>query len=129
MKKINSLTAGLFIFGAVIGSLAIGSGAGAQTTTPLSCFFGLSSVRAGEPAVITATGGNGSYVWSSPGLVITNPTGSNFSVAFNAPGNYPVTVTSAGLTSTCNILVTPASSGTPTPTPAPGMPSTGELAE
>src|ERR1700689_1892402 len=102
MKKTNIAVVVLFVAAFVAGSLFIaGAGVSAQVTTPVACSFTLPSVPAGESATVTATGGDGNYVWSSPGLNITNATGASFSVTFNAPGTYPVTVTSAGVSSTC----------------------------
>ena len=124
MKRTNASIALLFVTAFVVGSFIVGIGAQAQVAaTPVACNFGLPSVPAGQPATMTASGGNGSYVWSSPGLVIANPTGSSFTATFNAAGTYAVTVTSAGQSATCSILVTPAvvTSGTP------GLPNTGEL--
>ena len=131
MKKINTLAASVFA-GALIAGVSLFAGAGAlaqvttTVTTPVACHFGLPSVPAGSQATLTATGGdNVNYVWSSPGLTITNPTGSIFNVAFNSPGTYAVTVTSAGQSSTCSIVVTAplgASTGV-----TPGLPNTGEL--
>jgi hypothetical protein len=132
MKKLNVLAVALFIAAVAAGGmLSIGGGVQAQVTTtasgPVVCTFGLPSVPAGQQATLTATGGNGSYVWSSPGLTINNPTGSTFGVAFNDPGTYPVTVTSNGQSATCSVLVTAPLGTTPTTPTTPGLPDTGEM--
>lgn len=126
MKKINVLMAASFVAAFVLGAAFVGTGALAQTTTnptPLACVWTLPSVPAGSPATLTATGGTGSYVWSGPGLVISNPTGTQFTVTYNAAGTYPVTVSSGTQTATCNVVVTAVEVIPPTP----GLPNTGEL--
>jgi PKD domain len=128
----NSLLAGslLFVAAAVVGSLIMGAaGVGAQTTSPVACSAPTYMFPAGQGVTLSATGGNGSYTWSSPGLVITNPTGSSFTVTFNRAGTYPVTVASAGASSTCTLTVTAATTGGGTTTGTPGLPNTGELPE
>lgn len=125
MKK-TPLFAGLLLFAAaaVIGSLAVGMGVGAQTTSPVQCSAPTYTVPAEQSITLSATGGNGTYVWSSPGLVITNPNGSSFTVTFNRAGTYPVMVSSAGASSTCTVSVTAAVPGATT---TPSLPNTGEL--
>lgn len=122
----TSLLAGSLIFAvaAMIGSLTVGVGVGAQTTSTVQCSAPTYMVPANQSIVLSATGGNGTYVWSSPGLVITNPNGSSFTVRFTRAGVYPVTVMSAGASSTCNITVTAAVPGA---TATPSLPNTGEL--
>jgi len=91
----------------------------AQTVTPLTCSVSASSVAVNQAAVLTAAGGNGTYSWSGPNITTTNSAGTQFAVTFNAPGTYPVTVTSAGLVATCNVnVVGIASSGTLACSPA-----------
>jgi hypothetical protein len=125
MKKPSFLPVALFALAAVAGSFVIGSGVFAQSVTPVSCSPATVSVPVGQSVTLSAAGGDGTnYLWSSPGLVITNPTGAGFTVAFNAMGTYPVTVASAGTSSTCNVVVTQA-----TVTVPPGLPNTGELPE
>ncbi len=119
----------VFSIAATVGLFALGSGpAAAQTTSSVRCSAPTTTVPAHQPLVLSATGGNGAYTWSSPGLTISNPHGSQFTVNFNKPGTYPVTVASGNTTSTCNITVTAAVSGsTTTTTSVPGLPNTGEL--
>jgi hypothetical protein len=64
--------------------------------------------------------------------VITNPTRTTttLTLTFNTPGNYPVTVISAGTSAVCNVVVTATEAPDPGPlieAPAPGLPNTGEL--
>ena len=133
MKKINVVAVPLFAVALIAGAfLAIGGGVSAQTASPspaaLACSVSAQTVAAGTAVTLTASGGTGSYVWSSPGLVITNPNGQRFTVTFNAAGTYPVTVTSGSQTATCNVVVTAAEAPDPGTAPvAPGLPNTGEL--
>jgi uncharacterized protein YjdB len=133
MKRTNLARAAFFVVAAVAGSLIVGAGVFAQSMTPVSCSPATFSLPMGQSVTLTASGGDSNYLWSSPGLVVTNPTGMNFNVSFNAVGTYPVTVVSAGTSSTCSITVTAATaipatiSGTTTT--VPGLPSTGELPE
>src|SRR6185369_826832 len=109
----------------------INSAALAQSANGVACnIVGTSPIAAGSTATLVASGGNGSYVWSSPGVIITNPNITTFAVNFAAAGTYPVTVTSAGASATCNVVVV---SGPLVENPepgvpaAPGLPNTGEL--
>ena len=126
MKKIQFAAAALFVVAAVAGSLAVGAGVFAQSVTPVTCTPATYALPAGQSVTLSASGGDGNYVWSSPGLVVTNPTGTNFTVNFNAAGTYPVTVTSAGGSATCSVTVEAATTVTSTP---PGLPNTGEMPE
>jgi hypothetical protein len=94
--------------------MSLGALSFAQTVTPLSCSVGTSSVGANQVAILTATGGNGTYFWSGQNLNITNPAGSQFAVSYPNPGVYLVTVSSAGQSATCSVNVV-------------GAPSTGGL--
>lgn len=82
----------------------------AQTVTPLGCSVNVSSVAINQAAILTATGGNGTYYWSGPNLNVTNGAGNQFAVSYPNAGTYPITVTSAGQTATCNVNVTAAAS-------------------
>ncbi|HEY4525896.1 MAG TPA: hypothetical protein VJL32_02245 [Candidatus Paceibacterota bacterium] len=90
--------------------MSIGTFGLAQTVTPLVCSVGVSSVRANQAEILSATGGNGVYFWSGPNLNITNTAGNQFAVSYPTPGTYLVTVASAGQTATCSVVVTPAAS-------------------
>ena len=95
-----SLIAALVAAGVSFGALSF-----AQTVTTLGCSVNASSVGTGQVAVVTATGGNGTYFWSGPNLNITNSGGDQFAVSYPNVGTYPITVTSAGQTATCNVDV------------------------
>ena len=90
----------LTVTGASIGALSF-----AQTTPTLSCSIGTNPVSVCQAAILTATGGNGIYGWSGQNLAGTNSAGTQFAVSYSAAGIYPVTVTSAGQTATCNVNV------------------------
>jgi hypothetical protein len=90
----------LAVTGASIGALSF-----AQNVTTLSCSVAGTSVLANQAAIITATGGNGTYFWSGPNLNVTNSAGSQFAVSYPNVGVYPITVASAGQTTTCNVNV------------------------
>lgn len=99
----------------VVTALALMSGSiaafsSAQAVTPLTCSVNNSTVNTNQAATFTATGGNGSYLWSGPNLNITNSAGTQFAVSYPNPGTYPITVTSAGLSATCNMTVVAVSS-------------------
>lgn len=88
-----------------VAGASIGASSFAQTTTTLACSVAGSSVGPNQAAILTATGGNGTYVWSGNNLNITNSGGSQFAVSYPDPGVYPITVSSAGQNATCNIHV------------------------
>ncbi len=71
------------------------------------------TVQAGVNANFSVSGGNNSYVWSSPSGNPTGGTGSGFSTTYGAPGSYTVTVSSANQSSNCSVTVT----SSPPPTP------------
>lgn len=100
-----SLITAITVAGISLGALSF-----AQTVTTLGCSVNASSVTVGQAAVVTATGGNGTYFWSGPNLNITNSGGNQFAVSYPNVGTYPITVTSAGQTATCNVDVVGAAS-------------------
>ncbi|MBP9711647.1 MAG: hypothetical protein KBD55_01265 [Candidatus Pacebacteria bacterium] len=63
------------------------------------------SVQAGNAAVFTATGGNGTYTWFGNGSP-SSASGSVFSTTYASAGTYSVTVSSAGMSNTCSVVVT-----------------------
>jgi hypothetical protein len=132
MKKANIIALALFAAAAVAGALFVGGsyGASAQTTTVM-CSPSSVSALPGQSITLSASGGDGTnYQWSSPGLTVTNPYGTNFNVSFTADGTYPVTVTSGGSSATCNVMVSGAAvPSTPITTTTPGLPDTGALPE
>ena len=96
----------------------------AGSSGALSCFPQTQNVILGQTASLTATGGDGvNYTWSSPDLNITNAQGSGFSANYASIGMKTLTVSSAGLTTSCVVNVLAA---TTAPAPVtPGLPDTG----
>lgn len=105
--------------------LACSTGLAAAQTTTLTCNPSTVAINVGQSVTLSAAGGastsSASYVWSSPGLVITNPFGTGFTVNFPTPGTRIVTVSNGAQSATCTIFVNAAT----IPTPAPQLPSTG----
>lgn len=130
MKKINVLAVSFFAAALIVGAFAVGSGTQAQAT-PVACSFLQSSVSINLPITLTASGGNGSYSWSIPGLLAGTAFSTNTTqqLIFNVPGNYAVNVTSGGTVAICNVAVTAVESPAPggIEFPDPGLPNTGEL--
>jgi hypothetical protein len=90
----------------------------------LSCSPAVQNVILGQTVAVSAFGGSGSYVWSSPDLSIINPNGSGFSANYASLGLKTLTVTSAGLVASCAVNVL-AGSVVPPPIVTPGLPNTG----
>gem|GEM_PF-2535389 len=90
----------------------------------LACSPGTQNVTLGQSASFSATGGTGSYTWSSPDLTISNPNGSGFSANYASTGLKTITVASGGVSDTCAVNVL-AGTVTPPVTPTPGLPNTG----
>lgn len=88
----------------------------------LACAPATQNVTLGQVAYVSASGGTGTYTWSSPDLSITNATGSSFSANYATTGLKTLTVTSGGATATCAINVV---AGSVTPPVTPGLPNTG----
>lgn len=117
--KTNQTYAALSIVAALaFSALSLGAPGFAQTVTPLTCSVASSTVNTNQAATFTAVGGNGTYAWSGPNLSITNASGNQFAVSYPSAGIYPITVTSAGQSATCNMTVVAAASGTLTCSPA-----------
>jgi len=96
---------------------------GAPSTGALSCFPAVQNVTLGQTVAVSATGGNGAYVWTSPDLSIVNPNGSGFSANYASTGLKTLTVSSAGLVTTCAINVL--ANGTVVVPVSPALPNTG----
>ncbi len=108
-----------FVTMLTVAGMSIGAFSFAQTITPLGCSVGASSVTGAQAVILTATGGNGSYFWSGQNLNVTNSAGNQFAVSYPNPGVYPITISSAGQTATCNVNVAAsASTGSIACTPA-----------
>ncbi len=87
----------------------------------LMCSPATQNVTLGQTANVSAAGGNGAYVWSSPDVTITNANGSGFSINYASTGLKILTVTSAGAVATCEINVLAGAVTSVTP----GLPNTG----
>lgn len=96
----------------------------AATNGSLVCSPAVQNVTLGQTASVSATGGTGTYVWSSPDLSIINPNGSGFSASYASTGLKTLTVTSGGVTDTCAVNVL-AGSTVPPVVITPGLPDTG----
>jgi len=97
----------------------------AATSGSLACSPAVQNVTLGQTASVSATGGTGTYVWSSPDLTIINPNGSGFSASYASTGLKTLTVTSGGVSNTCAINVLAGSTTPPPPPVTPGLPETG----
>jgi heme exporter protein D len=97
----------------------VAAAAGALTCSPAT-----QNVTLGQTATFSATGGSGTYTWSSPDLTITNATGSGFSANYASTGLKTMTVSSGGVSDTCDVNVL-AGTVTPPPVVTPGLPNTG----
>lgn len=95
------------------------AGPGFAQTVPLSCSTQTPVVGVNQTAVFTATGGNGSYVWSGQNLSLNNPTGTQFLVNYPSAGSYVITVSSGGSSANCALTVTAPAYV------APALPNTG----
>jgi len=94
-----------FVTVLTVTGMSIGALSFAQTVTTLGCSVNVSSVGLNQAAIVTATGGNGTYYWSGSNLNVTNSGGNQFAVSYPNSGTYPITVQSAGQTATCNVNV------------------------
>ncbi len=153
MKKKSSAVLSIFAGAAVVGSLFVGSLVGAQSVSTtasttlgasttvmtsttgsfptVGCSFAPGTAMVGQTITFAATGGDGSYIWSSPSIAVSNPTGPTFVVNFTGAGTYPVTVTSNGTAAVCTVTITAVpnmTGGSVTGTPTPGLPNAGEPA-
>jgi len=98
--------------------ISLGALSFAQTVTPVSCSTGTPTVSAGQAAIFTAAGGNGTFSWSGTNLNVTNAAGSQFAVSFPNPGIYTIAVTSGGQSGNCSLTVVAATAGALTCSPA-----------
>ncbi|MEK7601326.1 MAG: hypothetical protein AAB480_02240 [Patescibacteria group bacterium] len=95
----------------------------AAVTGALTCSPASQNITLGQTATYAASGGNGTYTWSSPDLTITNASGSGFSASYASTGLKTLTVTSAGNTAACFTNVLPGA--VVIPPVVPGLPNTG----
>lgn len=107
------------------GSCTVNVNAVAASGT-LMCSPAVQTAMVGQAATVSASGGNGTYTWSSPDLSISNPNGSGFSADYASTGLKTLTVTSNGATATCAVNVIANTTGVTTPpVVTPGLPDTG----
>jgi len=90
-----------------VAGISLGGLGSAQTVTTLTCTPGTPSVIPNQAEILTASGGNGVYVWSGANLNITNSAGTQFAVSYPNVGTYTVNVSSAGQTASCTVNVVP----------------------
>lgn len=81
------------------------------------------TVLVNQPALFTASGGDGSYVWTAAGGVPASGSGTTFSTSYGTTGTKAVTASSAGVSAICRVEVTDTPPPTPTPTPQLPPPS------
>lgn len=74
---------------------------------PPVCAPPTQTVGVNQSASLSATQGNGTYSWSAPGGLVASGSGASFATSYAAPGTYSVTVTSGGLSATCEVVVSP----------------------
>lgn len=80
-----------------------------DTQMVISCSPTSQSVNVGQSASFTASGSNTTYTWSAPGSSNTSGTGSSFQTSYSTTGTKQITLSSAGVTAICTLIV-----GTPT---------------
>lgn len=97
----------------------------ATSVLNLSCFPVTQNVTLGNLTRVSAVGGDGNYVWSSPDLLIANPNGSSFTANYASVGGKILTVRSAGLVTTCAINVLSNNGTVSPPVIIPKFPATG----
>lgn len=129
MKTHKTYAALSIMTGIAFMALSLGATGFAQTVTPLTCSVSSSTVGTNQAAVFTAVGGDGTnYTWSGQGLNINNATGNQFSVSYPNTGTYPITVTSAGQSATCNMTVVAVTGGSLVCSPATQNVTLGQVA-
>jgi len=117
-----------FVAAVAVAGMSLAAIGSAQTVVPVTCSVNSSSVNVDQAAILTATGGNGTYSWSGPNLSVTNSTGSQFAVTYPSVGTYPITVSSEGLSATCNVNVVTAPVGSLSCSPAVQNVTLGQVA-
>jgi uncharacterized repeat protein (TIGR01451 family)/LPXTG-motif cell wall-anchored protein len=71
----------------------------------LVCAPDSQTVDINQYATFTASGGNGSYTWSAPGGSPSTGNQQGFQTRYGSAGTRSVTVSSAGMTDTCTVIV------------------------
>jgi hypothetical protein len=74
---------------------------------PLVCSPASQTVVFGRTATFQASGGSGTYTWSSPSGSPTTGSGAQHSTVFSTPGTYTVTVNSPPQTQNCMVTMLP----------------------
>lgn len=110
MKTINKYTLVSSVTALAVVAMSLGALSFAQSVNPLVCSLSANTVGTNQVETLTATGGNGTFYWSGTNLNVTNSAGNQFAVSYPTAGTYTVTVTSAGLTASCNVVVTSSAS-------------------
>lgn len=102
---------------------------GGGGTPDVECRPPTQTAQLNQLANLVAVFGNGVYAWSAPGGTPASGSSANFATAYATPGTKTVSVTSAGVTRTCTVIV-PAVEficAPPTQTVALGEPATVQL--
>ncbi len=76
-------------------------------TNPVVCVPSSRTTTPNVSVIFSASGGNGSYSWSAPNGSPSTGSQQTFSVRYPNTGTYNVTVTSAGQSATCTVIVNP----------------------
>lgn len=71
----------------------------------VQCVPPMQTANVNQTVYVSATGGNGSYSWTTNGGSANSGTGSSFSTSYSSGGYRTITVTSAGQSATCNVDV------------------------
>ncbi len=104
---------------------------GTQCTPPpssLTCVPPSQTVLIGQPANLSATGGTGTYSWSTPNGAPASGNGAAFTTTYASAGTYVATVTSGSATATCQVNVPPSITTELTCTPATQTTAIGQAA-
>ena len=88
---------------------------------PLTCSPSYQTVALGRVATFAATGGSGTYTWSTPTNTYQG-SGAVLNTSFNSTGTHIVTVTSGSATAACSVAVVGADYYPPTYLPAQTTP-------
>lgn len=79
--------------------------AGSGGTPDVECRPPTQTAQLNQLANLVAVFGNGVYTWSAPGGAPASGSSANFATAYATPGTKTVSVTSAGVTRTCTVIV------------------------
>ena len=86
-------------------------GTSCAPSAPLTCSMrnAVNYAPPGIPAVFDASGGDGTYRWSTPGGAPADGSGPTFTTNYWRSGNFTATVTSDDQTATCDVVAVPLS--------------------